>query len=104
MCKFEALLLSESWQEVYELEQTVDVRFQNFFHIFKYYFDISFSVKCKTIISNAKSRKPWLTQGLIISGHKLKDLYQLTLTGDSHAIQYYKSYKKLYRKLGQENV
>lgn len=97
--RFRSLIANESWEEVYRTDFNTNRKFEIFLKLLTYHFEVSFPLKKRTINLNIKKRKPWLTTGLIISCQNMKDLYKLTLSGDREINQYYKEYKRVYRKV-----
>lgn len=99
LSNFKYLISKEKWSEIYRLEVNINEKFAIFTNTLNHYFDICFPRKRKIIDPNIKKRKPWLTQGLLISGQNMKHLYNLTLNGDKETTDYYNTYKKIYRTL-----
>lgn len=92
------LLAQETWNDVFNCIGDANNKYNIFIQILKYYFNMAFPVKTKTISNNGKKTKPWLTRGLIVSGKRLKELHALH-SNNEQLNNYYKQYKNIYRKL-----
>lgn len=89
-------LSNESWLDVYQT-QDVNEAFEIFVNHLKYYVDVAFPIKK---IYTRNTVKPWLTRGIKISARKMKELYATMIeTGHILDKNYYKSYKKIYKKV-----
>nr|CAH7761994.1 unnamed protein product [Callosobruchus chinensis] len=91
---FNNSMQKENWEDVYATKD-VNEGFKTFLNIFQYYVDDSFPLK--KVQTGKRHNKPWLTQGIRISGQRLKDLHFLLRQGYV-SDKYYTCYKKTYRK------
>lgn len=86
----------ENWLEVYSAI-TLDEGFKAFIDSLSYYIDISFPF---VYTNTCHNKNTWITPGIKISSEKLKLLYKIMIETKNPAhINYYKSYKKIYRKV-----
>lgn len=99
---FNSRLASEQWLEISE-RNNVNDNYNMFINTFMQYFEESFPTTIHYIKAdlNKTFHKPgWISQGIIKSSKKLKELYELKKTSnDKNFIEYYKTYKKTYSKV-----
>lgn len=86
----------EHWSEIYNLTD-VNLKYENFFNTFWYYFEVCFPLKRRH--SKTKKTEGWVTPELRHWSQKLRDLYELYKnTGCQNVLEKYNSEKKLYKK------
>lgn len=104
LSQFNLKLAAESWLVIND-RNDVNTNYNEFLNTFLHYFEESFPSKIKriTVHPNCSNSKPnWISQGIINSSKKLKDLYKLSKsTNDTKLTEHYKNYKKIYNKVIQ---
>lgn len=96
---FRELVESENWHETLHV-LNVNQQYENFANIIKYNFDLAFPIKYKLLVNETKKTNcSWITTGIRISANRLKELYSLSLSGDSNSKNYYNKYKKVYTRV-----
>lgn len=96
---FKQLLAMEKWETVYNVAATdVNMQYEIFYNILKYYINISFPLvncHCKNI---SKKSKAWITPGIKKSAANIKNLfflYKQNLVDKN----YYNNYKRIYKRI-----
>jgi hypothetical protein len=83
---------NETWIEV-SRENDIEKKWDSFYSIFKYHFNIACPKVRRNIVSTLKS--PWINIDAVIVRAKLKDLYNLYMQSK---IQEYRDIYKAYKK------
>ena len=92
---FKILLQSEDWSEIIN-QCGVDNKFDTFFNIFSYYFDLSFPMSSSREILNKES---WVNKEIKEYSQYINDLYILKKQSQSPELNnHYKCERKKYRK------
>jgi len=75
---FQSLLKQETWQFVYQTQDTNNM-FNSFLNTFAHISEASSPVNCR---STKEKKNDWITQGIKISGIHKRSLYTLTKNSD----------------------
>lgn len=98
---FKCRLADEKWLEINDMND-VNINYNKFLKTFLLYFEESFPyiVKPRSKHNLTATKPEWISRGIIISSKNLKYLYkQSKVIEDTKFIEYYKNYKKIYRKV-----
>lgn len=91
-------LSSEDWTTVYS-EPNFDDQFQNFLNTFRFYFDLCFPLKEKTVHSTNKTNK-WITSGILKSRKTKLSLYKAQKNSSCPVLKaHYKTYVSVYKSV-----
>jgi hypothetical protein len=92
------MLESETWQFLDNFS-CVDEMFQAFDCRFNYYLNICCPFK-KTKLKQSSQKATWITQGILKSREKLKNLHSIYICTESENFKnFYRNYKRIYRKV-----
>lgn len=92
------LLSRENWKSI-RGDLDAEGKLQALLKLFNYHFSVACPIK-KKMIYKTVNRKPWLTNGIIRSSNKLKELdFKRKILKSSEFLEYYKSYRKIYYKV-----
>lgn len=95
---FNFMLSKENWNTGQE-KLKANEKLHTFLSTLKYYFRVTCPLKKKRL-KHFKYKKHWLTRGILISSQKLKELdLEKKINKSPHFIEFYKQYKRIYRKV-----
>jgi hypothetical protein len=97
IAEFQSLLSEELWEDVFD-NTDVNIMFKNFLNKYLRFYNASFLKK--NISKSTLSRSGWITNGIIISCKRKKELYVLSkITNNCNLKLYYKKYCSLLTKV-----